>query len=87
MRVAMRDGQPLTNRVVGDVDDNGETDGRMRDEQARQLVGQLQREDRNALGGTEIRQLRERRVPKAEPLPLVLGDLLALPDRVGQRPR
>ena len=37
--------------------------------------------------GAEIRQLRERRVPKAEPLPLVLGDLLALPDRVDQRPR
>jgi hypothetical protein len=41
----------------------------------------------NALGAAEIRQLREWRVPKAEPLPLMLGDFLTLPDRIGQRPR
>ena len=87
MRVGMRHGQPLTDPVMCAVDDNGEPDRRMRYEQARQVVGQLQREDRNALAGAEIRQLRERRVPKAEPLPLVLGDLLALPDRVDQCPR
>lgn len=34
MRVPMRDGQPLTNGVVCDVDDNCEPDRRIGDEQA-----------------------------------------------------
>jgi hypothetical protein len=87
MRVAMRDRQASIDRVVCEIDDNGTTAGLMRDEQARQRVGQLQGKDRNALGGAEIRQRCERPVAKAEPRPLVLGDLLALPDRVGQRSR
>ena len=57
----------------------------MRDKQARQLVGQLQRKDRHALGGAEFRQVWKGRVLKAEALPLVRGDVLALADRVDQR--
>ena len=83
----MRNHKPAIDRVVCEVRDNGAADGDMREEQARELVGQRQREDRNALLGAEIRHLRERRVPKAEPLALLPRDHLARPDRVGQRPR
>src|SRR5437762_8497704 len=84
MGVAMGDGQSLANGVGGSVDDQGAIDGRMRDGQTREPVRQLQSKDRHTMRGAEVRQFRERRVSKAESLPLVLGDLLTLSDCIGQ---
>jgi hypothetical protein len=56
----------------------------MGDEETRQRVWQRQGEHRHALRTAEIRHIRERCIAKPEPPPFLIGNLLALPQRLDQ---